>query len=65
MKHETALTQSVSRWCNHCRTFTQHRVDSGRPTRICLPCQVKAEAEHQFRLAHPEPPAPKQEEMFA
>ena len=64
-KHETLLTQSRSKWCNTCSAFTQHRVDGGRVTRVCLPCQEKAEAEHQDRLAHPEPPAPVQAPLFS
>jgi hypothetical protein len=64
-KHETRLTQSVSRWCNQCSTFTQHRVDGGRVTRVCIPCQEKAEVEHQERLANPEKPVAVQEALFA
>jgi hypothetical protein len=65
MKHQTKLTQSIGRWCNRCKTFTQHRVDGGRVTRVCIPCQQKAEDAHQERLANPEPPAAKQEALFA
>lgn len=64
MKHETQLTQSVSKWCNKCSAFTQHRVDGGRVTRVCLPCDEKAEAARQARLANPEKPAAVQEALF-
>jgi len=64
-KHQTLLTQSISKWCSKCSAFTQHRVDGGRVTRVCIPCQEKAEAAHQERLAHPEKPAAVQAALFA
>jgi hypothetical protein len=51
--------------CNKCNGETQHRIFNHRLSNVCIPCQEKAEAEHQRRLANPEPPAPVQEALFA
>jgi ribosomal protein L44E len=66
MQHYTKNTQSASAWCKECKTFTAHKVSDGRLDKShCLPCSDKAEAEHQYRLHHPEPGQPVQEELFA
>jgi hypothetical protein len=64
-QHYPGNTLSVSKWCRECQANTQHRVDSHKVSRVCIPCQEKAEAEHQARLANPEPPQAKQEALFA
>jgi len=64
-QHYTKNTVSVRKWCNDCNAQTDHRVNGGRITNVCIPCQEKAEAVHQHRLAHPEPPAPVQAPLFS
>lgn len=64
-QHYTRGTLGAPKWCNKCKTFTTHRVDNGRITRVCIPCEEKGEAEHQARLANPEKPAAVQEALFA
>lgn len=65
MHHFTKGTLGAPKWCNKCKKSTTHRVDNGRMTRICIPCDEKAESERAERLLHPEPPAPVQEGLFA
>jgi len=62
-QHYSGNTQSVSRWCKDCKANTQHRVSGHKVTRVCIPCEEKAEAEHQARAALP--PAPVQKGLFA
>lgn len=50
-QHYPGNTVSVSKWCDSCKAHTQHRVDSYKVTRVCIPCQEKAEIEHQTRIA--------------
>lgn len=64
MQHYTKNTVSVRKWCKACNTHTDHRVDCGRVTNVCIPCQEKAEADYQQRLLHPEKPAAVQEGLF-
>jgi hypothetical protein len=64
-QHYTKLTLGDSKWCKKCVAFTEHKVEGGRITRICVPCDVKAEAERQRRLLHPAPAAPVQTGLFA
>lgn len=52
------------KWCRFCKAHTQHRVDNGVITRVCIPCQEKAEAEHAERLAHPQKSAAVQVGLF-
>ena len=61
MQHFTKGTLGAPKWCNTCKTFTTHRVDNGRLTRICIPCQEKAEVE---RLARPKSEPPAHQEGF-
>jgi len=64
-EHYTLRTQEASKWCNECKTFTLHRVEGGRITRVCIPCQEKDEAERQLRLQQPAQPAAMQFSLFA
>jgi hypothetical protein len=65
-QHYTKNTLSDRAWCGKCKTFTAHKVSDGRLVKShCLPCAEKQEAEHQYRLQHPEPPAAVQESLFA
>jgi hypothetical protein len=64
-QHYTKLTMGDSKWCNKCRAFTEHKVEGGRITRTCLPCEVKAEASRKERLLHPKPAEPVQEGLFS
>lgn len=63
-QHYTKLTQSDSKWCDRCSAFTEHKVEGGRITRICIPCDVKAEAARQERIKNPAPAAAVQEGLF-
>jgi ribosomal protein L44E len=66
MQHFTKDTVSARCWCNKCSTFTDHKVSNGILNKHhCLPCAEKQEAEHQYRLSHPEPGVPVQESLFA
>lgn len=51
--------------CKKCTADTQHRIFGNRLSNVCIPCQEKAEAEHQERLLHPEPKQPVQQGLFA
>lgn len=64
-QHYTKRTLEASKWCKHCNAFTAHKVSGGQITRICIPCDNKAEAARLERLAHPEKPAAVQEALFA
>lgn len=66
-QHYTKNTLFAPKWCNECKKQTSHRVFGGRISNVCIPCQEKAEAEHQARLASgkTEEPAAVQEVLFA
>lgn len=57
MKHHTRNTVSVSKWCNRCTAYTDHRVDEGREG-PCLKCIERSDRE---RRRATKASAPKQE----
>lgn len=70
-KHYTDATLEDTVFCKTCNAKTRHTV-SARKLGYCIPCfdrrqlkEAERKAEHEYRLAHPEPPAPKQESLFA
>lgn len=62
MKHEPKNTVSVRKWCNRCKANTDHRVDGGRVSRVCLRCQERDEL--QRAAAKPLKPAAVQTSLF-
>lgn len=54
---------SVPLWCEECQADTLHRVEGHKLTHICIPCQERAQAEHDKKLESPAQPAPRQEQI--
>lgn len=54
---------SAEAWCRKCKKDTQHKISGHRLSNVCIPCQEKAETEHQARLLLP--PQPVQKGLFA
>jgi len=64
-QHYPEGTLSATAPCVKCNANTPHRVFGHRLSNVCIPCQEKAEAEHQEKLLHPDPPKPIQQGLFA
>ncbi len=65
-QHYSRNTVSVSKWCNHCRRNTPHRV-TDRRVNDCLECIARVEREHEQRAVddfRKEFDAAKQKELF-